>query len=77
MRARIVWAVIAQEVDVAHLELFDAFDFVGIVLNDWIDPLAVAVAEYFGSGFGIGGRLRVRWWRGCLEARCHGSCGPC
>lgn len=43
VRARIVGTVVAKEVDVAHLELFDAFDFVRIAYRDWVDTLAVAV----------------------------------
>ncbi len=43
VRARIVRTVVAKEVDVTHLELFNAFDFVGVAHCDWVDTLAVAI----------------------------------
>jgi len=43
VRARIVGTVVAKEVNVAHFELFDAFDFVRIAYRDWVDTLAVAI----------------------------------
>lgn len=43
VRARIIGTVVAKEMDIAHLELFDAFDFVWIAYCDWVDALAIAI----------------------------------
>lgn len=43
VRARIIGAVVAKEVHIAHLELFDAFNFVWIAYCHWVDTLAIAI----------------------------------
>ena len=74
VRARVIRAVVPQEMHVAHLELLDAFDFVGVVGYDWVDALAVAVSGDCREGFGA--ELRGWWWGGQGWAACHGCCGP-
>lgn len=73
MCARIVRTIIPQIVDIAHLELFDALDFIGIVLDDGINALPVAVARdlFDGIGRALRGKRRGRH-RWC----CHGRGCP-
>ena len=44
VRARVVRAIVAQEVHVAHFQLLDPLDFVRVVLDDGVDALAEAIA---------------------------------
>lgn len=43
VRARIIGTVVPKEMDIAHLELFDAFDFIWVAYCDWVDTLAIAI----------------------------------
>jgi len=62
-------------VHVAHFELLDAFDLVGVVAQDWVDALAVPVAGDLLRGFCDGGGLRG-WWGGGEVQVVHCGCGP-
>lgn len=71
---RVVWTVVSQEVDIAHFHLFNALDFLWIVLNDGIDALTSAVArDFLGS---LGSWLWSRWRRGNLQWCVHSSGSP-
>lgn len=63
VRAGVVGAVVAQEVDVAHLQLLDPLDFVGVVRHDGIDALAEPVARHLRRFVVVRSRLRRRWRR--------------
>lgn len=58
MCAGVVGAVVAKVVYVAHLEFLDAFEFVGVIVDDWVNALAVAIA-------GDCGGFRERCSLGC------------
>jgi len=52
-----VGAIAAEEMDVAHMDFLDSFDFIFIVLYCRVNALAEFVAGY------LIGILKVRWLR--------------
>lgn len=80
VRARVVGAVVAQEIHVAHLQLLDPFHFVRVVGYHGIDPLAEPVAWHlWGFLVVVGDRLGGRGWgddgRLGFGGRGPGGCG--
>ena len=76
VRARIVRAVVPQEMHIAHLQFLNAFDFIGVILDYWVDPLAKTVPEDLRCLlWGLRGSGRERWGSR-LKGGSQGCCSP-
>ena len=69
VRAGVVGTVVAEEMYVAHFQLFDPLYFVGVIVHDRIYALAVAVARDRGEA--------LRRWLGSQRRRDKGRFGHC
>ena len=74
MCAWIIGAIISKKVDITHLEFFDTLDLVRVVLTDWVDALAIAIALHLLTVLRDG--LRSWRWRCYIRWSCHRSGSP-